>query len=107
MLVTRFVVKLESVARSIIKFVSLLELSVQDKLIWKSETAAAERLLGAMGAGIVIVTADVPLIDPLVARTVADPAVPGAVYKPEELIVPPPEITDHVIPGCVPIASPN
>ena len=50
----------------------------------------------------------VPLTEPLLAWTVAEPLpVLGAVYRPELLIVPRPEANDHVNAGCVVRAFPN
>ena len=40
------------VERSILKPVSLLELSVQERLIWVDETAVALRFVGAAGIGV-------------------------------------------------------
>ena len=48
-----------------------------------------------------------PLTAPLVAVTVAPPAVAPAVYRPEESTDPPPLVTDQVKLGCEAIASPN
>jgi len=54
-----------------------------------------------------IVTLAVPLTAPLAARTVADPAVAGAVYRPELLTEPVPLAIDHVNVGWVVSAAPN
>jgi hypothetical protein len=64
------------------------------------ETTDAARLLGAAGGvGATIVTLAVPLTPPLAARIVAEPAVPGAVYRPLWLIDPPPVTRDQASAG--------
>src|SRR4051812_11293316 len=87
---------------------SLLELSVQARLTRLAETVRAVRLLGAAGAvRATTVTAAVPATPPAVARTVAEPAEPGAVYRPDAVIVPPPLGTDQVNDGGAARAAPN
>src|SRR5438045_1759435 len=48
-----------------------------------------------MAAASTSVTFALPLTEPLVAVTVALPAVAGAVYRPPELTLPPPLVTAH------------
>ena len=63
--------------------------------------AAPVATVGAVG---VMVTDAVPFTDPQTAFTVADPVVPGAEYKPDELIDPPPVNTDQVMVGDAMVA---
>jgi hypothetical protein len=56
----------------------------------------AAAAVATVGAALVTVIEASPLIDPLVAATVAEPVPPGAVYKPEELIDPTPEDFDQL-----------
>src|SRR5262252_989250 len=83
---------------------SSLELSLHASLICRDETAAAIRFVGV---GATTVTLAVPPTLPLAARTVAGPALPGAVYRPVGLTVPPPARTDQAKAGCVARAAPN
>src|SRR5262245_13736526 len=92
------------------KPVSLLELSVHDRLIFVVEADTAVRLDGAAGTetDAVIVTPAVALIPPPVALTVAVPVpLVGAVYRPAPLRVPIPLTSDQAQDGCVVRAMPN
>src|SRR3954467_6071017 len=59
------------------------------------------------GAASFTVTEPLPATEPLVARTVAVPALPGAVSSPLESTDPIPAASDQVKPGCGATASPN
>src|SRR4051794_15596131 len=86
--------------RSMTKPASLLELSLHARLICVDETAEAVRFVGAAGgAGATTVMVAVPTALPLAAVIVADPALPGAVYRPVWLTVPPPAMTDQTKTG--------
>jgi hypothetical protein len=67
-------------------------------------TAAATAIVGAAS---VTVTAADPVTEPLVAMTIAVPALPGAVYRPEPSINPTPAATAHANAGWLDIATPN
>ena len=68
--VTRFVRKFEAVARSMRKPVSLVELSIHDRLIWLELAAPAVRLDGAAG----IIAVETGVVTVAVLAAVESPA---------------------------------